>query len=81
LDIYLQQTFIPSQTLTVLCRQFVLEPLRVKDGTIMSVSGVDNILGNMYVQGWLDLQGEPTVGWYSDDRLSSETAKNRRKDV
>lgn len=70
LDIYLQQTFIPCQTLTVLCRQFVMEPLRTKDGTIMSVSGADNILGNMYVQGWLDTNGEPTIGFYSDDRAT-----------
>ncbi len=70
-DLFFENTFIACQNLTVLSSQCVMPPLRDKDGTIITVNGASNILGQMYVKGWPG-SNEPIIGWYSDDRASSE---------
>lgn len=67
LDVFFGNTFVACQYLTVVSSQHVMPPLRDKDGTIITVDGAANILGQTYVRGWPG-SNTPMVGWYPDDR-------------
>lgn len=67
LDVFFGNTFVACQYLTIVSSQHVMPPLRDKDGTIITVDGAANILGQTYVRGWPG-SNTPMVGWYPDDR-------------
>lgn len=68
-DLFLENTFLVCQHITVVSSQHVMPPLRDKDGTVITVTA-SNILGQTFLHGWPG-SNEPMVCWYRDDRHTS----------